>query len=182
MRSRPLLMAALVLAACSRSRNSAPDAARSGAASVPPAILEGARRGVPDVPPPVDAGNGEHLATSAGGERAEVAGPHFTLAAHAAREGRRDEGRLSIEVRGAGDFRVDPGYPITIEVSASALELAKTSLRRVDAVEYSAERGRFEVTFRGAEQGETITCEVLFSVCREGNCEFESRRLVVVVP
>lgn len=149
---------------------------------VAPALLQRAREGEARAPTPPDAGNGERLSTSPQGDNAQLAGPHYRLELAAARRGDGGNGALTINIRGAGGYTVDPNYPLTIEVSATALEVDKGSLRRVDARTYTPQLASFEVALRGAEPGETVVTELLFSVCRGADCEFISRRGVVVVP
>lgn len=188
---RSLLLACLTFA-CSRSPARGPQGGDAGGSprsdvvapldAVAPAILQRMREGLPDVPPTPDAGNGDRLTTSALGNTAQLAGPHFLVDLAATRRGNGGEGTLTIRIRGAEGYTVDANYPITVEASATALELDKTSLRRVDARPYTPQLARFEVGLRGAEAGETVVTELLFSVCRGTDCEFISRRMVVVVP
>lgn len=149
---------------------------------IAPALLQGARDGLPDVPAALDTGSAERMTTSARGDTARVQGAHFRLEVAATREGTSERGRVSYTLRGADGFTVNAGYPITIEASATALELEKTSLRRADATSYTPQLARFVVNFNGGTAGETVVTELLFSVCRGAECEFESRRVVVVVP
>ena len=182
---RSLLVACLSIA-CSRTPARGPQGVDAGATArtdvVAPAILQRMREGMPDVPPPPDAGSGDRLTTSAGGDNVQLAGPHYRLELAAARPGDGSEGTLTISIRGAQGYTVDSNYPLTVEVSATALEVEKTSLRRVDARPYTPQLARFNVALRGAEAGETVVTELLFSVCRGTECEFISRRAVVVVP
>ena len=90
--------------------------------------------------------------------------------------------RWSLTIRGAGGTTVNAGYPITLELSADAVQLAKGSLRRADASTYTPQLARFQTDLTDASQGETVVAEVLFSVCRDAECAFESRRVVAVVP
>ncbi len=182
---RSLLVACLSVA-CNRAPARGPQGVDAGAAArpdaLPPALLQRMREGVPDVPPTPDAGNGDRLTTSERGDNAQLAGPHFRMELTAARRGTGGNGTLTISLRGAEGYTVDANYPLTIEVSATALEVDKPSLRRVDARTYTPQLARFEVALRGAEAGETVVTELLFSVCRGAECEFISRRAVVVVP
>ena len=184
---RSLLLACLTVA-CNRTPARGPQGADAGASrqmpadAMAPAILQRMREGLPDVPPAPDAGNGERMTTSARGDNAQLAGPHYRLDLAATRPGNGSTGSLTISIRGAEGYTVDANYPITLEVSATALEVAKSSLRRADARTYTPQLARFEVGLRGAEAGETVVAELLFSVCRGTDCEFLSRRAVVVVP
>ena len=185
---RSLLVACLSVA-CNRTPAPSPQGPRAVDAGVTqrsdvmaPAMLQYMRQGLPDVPPTPDAGNGERLTTNVRGDNAQLAGPHYRLELVATRRGNTGNGTLTINIRGAEGYTVDANYPLTIEVSATALEVDKTSLRRVDARTYTPQLARFEVALRGAEAGETVTTEVLFSVCRGTACEFITRRGVVVVP
>ena len=185
---RHSLLLACLIAACSRAPARGPQGVDAGASrqapldAMAPAILQRMRLGVPDVPPTPDAGNGDRLTTSDRGDNAQLAGPHYRLELAATRQRNGGNGTLSIRILGAEGYTVDANYPLTIEVSATALEVDKTSLRRVDARTYTPQLARFEVALRGAEAGETVVAELLFSVCRGTNCEFISRRAVVVVP
>lgn len=185
---RRSLLLACVTVACSRTPARGPQGVDAGASrqapvdAMAPAILQRMRQGLPDVPPAPDAGNGDRLTTSARGDNAQLAGPHYRLELAAARPGDAGSGTLTIRIQGAEGYTVDANYPLTIEVSATALEVDKTSLRRVDARTYTPQLARFEVALRGAEAGETVVTELLFSVCRGAECEFISRRAVVVVP
>lgn len=190
---RRCVLALSLLGACTRStptpRARSLDAGATAARDVvapqdliAPALL--ARNFVPppDVPPAVDTGNGEEMTTSAAGDTARISGRHFRLDVVATRARDATSGKVTYSLRGADGFTVNAGYPITIEASATALELDKTSLRRADALTYTPQLARFEVAIRDAQRGETVVTELLFSVCRGQECEFESRRVVVVVP
>lgn len=186
MTARRSLLVACLSVACSRTPARSPRGVDAGATTpsdvMAPAILQRMREGLPDVPPTPDAGNGDRLTTSARGDNAQLAGPHYRLELAAARRGAGGDGTLTISLRGAEGYTVDANYPLTIEVSATALEVDKPSLRRMDARTYTPQLARFEVALRGAEAGETVVTELLFSVCRGTECEFISRRAVVVVP
>lgn len=190
---RRCALALSLLGACTRStpseRPRPRDAGASAARDVPPpqdviapALLMREEAGVPEPTPAADTGTGEEMTTSAAGDTARIVGRHFRLDVAAVRAGEATSGRVTYNLRGANGFTVNAGYPITIEASANALELDKTSLRRTDALTYTPQLARFEVAIRGAQRGETVVTELLFSVCRGQECEFESRRVVVVVP
>lgn len=188
---RRCVLALSLLGACTRStptpraRTLDAGAARDVVAPqdlVAPALLMRNRVDVPEVIQAPDTGNGEEMTTSAAGDTARISGRHFRLDVVATRARNATSGKVTYSLRGADGFTVNAGYPITIEASATALELDKTSLRRADALTYTPQLARFEVAMRDAQQGETVVTELLFSVCRGQECEFESRRVVVVVP
>lgn len=156
-------------------------------AGIPPAVRQMmAMRASGDVPaptpPPADSGPNDRVVTSANGGTARVTASNFALEASITHAPNATTGRLAIALRGAGGTTVNAGYPITIELSANALQLSKTSVRRGDATTYTPQLARFEVNLTDAQQGETVTAELLFSVCRGTDCSFESRRMVLVVP
>ncbi|MEZ4393368.1 MAG: hypothetical protein R3A48_19960 [Polyangiales bacterium] len=190
---RRCVLALSLLAACTRSTPAQPPRALDGGAAVvrdapprqdliAPALLLRNRVDVPEAIAPIDTGPQEEMTSSAAGDSVRVAGRHFRLDVAVARASNATSGRVTYNLRGADGFTVNAGYPITIEASATALELDKTSLRRTDALTYTPQLARFEVAIRDAQRGETVVTELLFSVCRGQECEFESRRVVVVVP
>lgn len=192
MRARDLCIVAActTLIACSRTQPAQParpvarDAGPSLVDVIAPALLMARDASLPpivDAGAP-DAGPAERLVVNPSGSNARILSPRFTLEAGITRGVTPGTARWTLAIRGAGGTTVNAGYPITIELSADAVQITKPSIRRVDALTYTPQLARFQTELTDANSGETVVAEVLMSVCRGAECAFESRRVVLVVP
>jgi hypothetical protein len=166
----PLALCAWLLACGGQS---APAAAPEPTAPAPAAA--------PTAPTPVPAPAAPSNAAPPG-ERAEDPTFELTLA----RVGEYAAGKLgnvAITLKPRGVYHINQEYPVSVKLEAGPeLALAKTELKKGEAVEVTEQVCRFDVPLTPKQAGtHTLTAHVKFAVCTEENCVPDERTLALAL-
>jgi hypothetical protein len=105
--------------------------------------------------------------------RVELTAPEYNLVASMA------QGVFELAIRGAGEYHVNEGYPVAVELRAENGTVAKATMRRPDAAEFSQTLARFTQPVQGAGPTTVVRGSVRFGVCRAEQCGFFNREFAV---
>ena len=173
--TRSLLLASILVAACSRGHNAPTNEAG------PPAVV---------TPHPSPAANGPAAPTQPlpdlpepNGPRADVHTENFTLgvalAPVAAVPG---DSTLSIELHGQGGYHVNDHFPTAVDLETRNATMARTTLRRGDAAELTEAGARFSQPVHVTATGPAVRGRIRFAVCNAEHCVPEVRTFAVNLP
>ena len=105
--------------------------------------------------------------------RVELTAPEYSVVASMA------QGVFELAIRGAGEYHVNEGYPVAVELRPENGTVAKASMRRPDAAEFSPTLARFTQPVQGAGPTTVVRGNVRFGVCRAEQCGFFNREFAV---
>lgn len=113
-----------------------------------------------------------------------VTDPTFDLVLSAAGPYKAGElGRAVLSLKPKGIYHVNQEYPVRIEIAGpSEISVAKATLEKGDAAEFTDTGAKFDVPFTPSVAGEfTLAADVDFAVCTEETCVPDQRKLALTL-
>jgi hypothetical protein len=156
MRSRWLILAPVLLAACSRTEAPAP---------APAPTAPSAEKAVEVPPAPKVEDNTFRLAL--------VGAPEYQAG---------QAGSLALTLEALGGYHVNQDYPIRVDVKAPPeVKLGKASLGKSDAAQFGEQQARFELPFSASAGAHDLTATVDFAVCTKETCVPDQRTVALAL-
>jgi hypothetical protein len=160
-RAFSLALALLAAAACKRAEapTVTPDPAPAPVAQPTPAANP-----TPPTPPTPPA---------APQPRVELTAPEYNLVASLT------GGVFDLAIRGAGEYHVNEQYPTAVTLQVDNGAVAKPTMRKDDAAEFTAALAHFTQPVQSTGAGTVVRGSVRFGVCRAEQCGFFNREFAL---